>query len=181
MKARSRLVPPAAFLALIFVSTTCGDGPTAPAAPERTPSLYVGNTEPTASAGGPYSGTEGVAITFDASASSDPEADYPLTYAWDFESDGVVDTTTTAATVEHAYPDEGTGTYTATLTVTDSASLSSVVAATAEVSVANDAPVPTLPAELSTTAGEIFALNGTLADKGAEDGPWSVIYDRGDG
>ena len=181
MKARSRLVPPAAFVALIFVSTTCGDGPTTPAAPERTPSLYVGNTEPTASAGGPYSGTEGVAITFDASASSDPEADYPLTYAWDFESDGVVDTTTTAATVEHAYPDEGTGTYTATLTVTDSASLSSVAAATAEVTVANDAPAPTLPAELSTTAGEIFALNGTLADKGAEDGPWSVIYDWGDG
>ena len=181
MSARSRLVPSAALVALVFVSSVCGESPTAPDGGGAKPSLYVGNTEPTASAGGPYAGTEGVAVTFDASASADPESDYPLTYAWDFESDGVVDTTTTDAVVQHVYADEGSGAFTASLTVTDTAGLASLGSATAEVTVANDPPAVSLPAAVSATAGSPVALNGTLADKGVSDGPWSATYDWGDG
>src|SRR5207302_104932 len=39
------------------------------------------NRPPTAVAGGPYAGSEGAAIAFDGSASSDPDAD-ALSYAW---------------------------------------------------------------------------------------------------
>jgi len=80
----------------------------------------VNNVDPVADVGGPYSGSEGTAVTFDGSASFDISSadNASLTYEWDFG-----DTTTgTGITVNHIYddggPDPGT-TYTVTLTVTD--------------------------------------------------------------
>ncbi|MBM3501032.1 MAG: PKD domain-containing protein, partial [Armatimonadetes bacterium] len=64
-----------------------------------------------------HAGTE---VTLDGSGSSDPDGD-ALTYAWDFETDGTVDST--EAVVSHTY--NLGGPYTATLTVTDPASASS--------------------------------------------------------
>jgi VCBS repeat-containing protein len=55
-----------------------------------TAQVTVNNQAPTADAGGPYSGNEGSAISFDASGSSDPGGG-DLTYAWDFDEDGVYD------------------------------------------------------------------------------------------
>jgi len=57
---------------------------------------------PVANAGGPYFGTACDAITFDASASSDPNGEI-VSYAWDFENDGTIDITTDSSTVEYAY------------------------------------------------------------------------------
>lgn len=90
---------------------------------------------PVANAGGPYAGSEGSPITFDAAASSDPDAGDVLTYAWDF-GDG---TTGTGANPQHAYADNGS--YTATVTVTDGTGVYDQ--ATATVTVANVAPVIT--------------------------------------
>jgi len=75
-----------------------------------------GNRCPTANPGGPYVGLAGVPITFNGSASSDPDGN-PLTYAWDFDaSDGIqVDAVGVIAT--HTYAVDGP--YVATLTVTD--------------------------------------------------------------
>jgi PKD repeat protein len=70
------------------------------------------NGPPTANPGGPYAGTVGVPLSFDGSASSDPEGT-PLTYSWDF-GDGHQ---AHGAQVEHAYG--STGSYSVTLSVSD--------------------------------------------------------------
>src|SRR5439155_1492169 len=76
------------------------------------------NHPPTAAPGGPYSGAEGTAVTFDGSASSDPDGD-ALTYAWDF-GDGA---TGSGAKPTHSYADNGP--YSVTRTVSDTHSATS--------------------------------------------------------
>lgn len=70
------------------------------------------NQAPTANAGGPYSGDEGSAISFDGSGSSDPDGD-ALSYSWDF-GDGA---SGSGVSPSHTYA--AAGTYTVTLTVDD--------------------------------------------------------------
>src|SRR5881396_2294696 len=70
------------------------------------------NRPPTASAGGPYSGDAGQAISFNGASSTDPDND-PLSFAWDF-GDG---TTGTGATPSHSYRTPGS--FTVALTVSD--------------------------------------------------------------
>jgi len=85
------------------------------------------NRAPTAGAGGPYSGDTGAAISFDGTASSDPDGD-TLTYAWDF-GDGAM---ATGATPAHSYP--AAGTYTVSLVVNDGEFDSAPATSSAEVS-----------------------------------------------
>jgi len=70
------------------------------------------NQAPTADAGGPYTGTLNVPVSFDGSGSSDPDGD-ALTYSWDF-GDG-----TSGSGVNPMHPYTSTGTFTVTLTVDD--------------------------------------------------------------
>lgn len=70
------------------------------------------NDAPVAQAGENQTAHEGAIVSFDGSASSDPDGDV-LTYAWEF-GDGE---TATGETVSHVYGQEGT--YTVTLTVED--------------------------------------------------------------
>jgi len=83
-------------------------------------------TPPIANAGGPYSGTVNVAITFNGSASSDPDGSV-VSYQWNF-GDGA---DAAGAMPVHAYA--ATGTYTVTLTVTDSDGLTHSAPTTAQV------------------------------------------------
>ena len=82
----------------------------------------IGNAPPVARPGGPYA-SESV-VRFDGSASSDPNQNVPLTYAWDF-GDGA---TGTGATPTHTYATDGV--YTVTLIVTDTKSVASQPATT---------------------------------------------------
>ncbi len=77
-----------------------------------TPKIVARYQPPTADPGGPYSGVEGEAITFDGSGSSHPDKD-PLTFEWDF-GDGV---TATGAAPSHSY--SAVDIYTVTLTVSN--------------------------------------------------------------
>ncbi len=73
----------------------------------------INNVPPVADAGGPYSGSVGEEITFDASGSYDAGTADTLTYEWDF-GDG---STASGKVVTHAYSQAGN--YTVTLTVKD--------------------------------------------------------------
>ena len=83
------------------------------------------NHDPAADAGGPYSGTAGQAITFTGTG-SDPDAD-AITFAWAFSDGG----TASGASVAHTFV--AAGSYTATLTVSDTRGGSNTAAATVTV------------------------------------------------
>ncbi len=94
---------------------------------------------PIADAGGPYTGTEGVAVTLDASASTDPDDDIVL-YEWDTDYDGVTfdaDLTTTNATIDVTYDDDFAGTV--AVRVTDAEAQSDL--ATAAITINNAGPL----------------------------------------
>lgn len=84
----------------------------------------------------------GRTVTFDATASSDPDGTVS-TYKWDFTNDGVVDRILTAKTTEFTYPVDGA--FTARLVVTDDNFVSSE--ATRNLTVANRAPTAKISAD----------------------------------
>jgi PKD repeat protein len=84
---------------------------------------------PVANAGGPYTGTVGTAVSFSGAASSDPQGE-ALTYAWNFGDNA----TGTGVSPGHAYAT--TGTYTVSLTVTDTSNLTN--SATSKVTISID-------------------------------------------
>lgn len=91
------------------------------------------NNPPVAEANGPYAGDEGASIAFTGAGSFDPDfGDSIVSYAWNFGDSGVGSGPTPA----HTYADNGT--YTVTLTVTDS--FGATASDTALVAVADVAP-----------------------------------------
>jgi len=66
----------------------------------------------------PTSGPAPLAVTFDATKSSDPDGNI-IKYEWDFDGDGVYDQTKTIPTISHLYENNEMGINNATLRVTD--------------------------------------------------------------
>ena len=86
----------------------------------------IPNVPPTADPGGPYTGTAGVAVSFDGTGSSDSDGNI-ASYAWTF-GDGA---SGTGATPSHTYT--AAGSYTVTLTVTDNGGASATTTTTATI------------------------------------------------
>ncbi|HZF67714.1 MAG TPA: DNA/RNA non-specific endonuclease [Gemmatirosa sp.] len=138
--------------------------------------LETGDRPPVASAGGndaartSYVGSEGQPVTFAGSA-TDPDVGDVLTFAWDF-GDG---TRGTGAAPQHAYTDDGS--YTATLTVTDSHGVTD--AASVPVRIANVSPVVATFPGATILRGERYVAAGTFADPGAD--AWTATVEWGSG
>ena len=142
---------------------------------------YVGaNRAPTADVtASPTSGPPPLAVSFNGSASSDPDAGDTLTYVWDF-GDGSAAIETASPTTSHTYATAGT--FTASLRARDNHGATSA-ADTVRIDVGNTPPVPAIT---SPAAGQRFAVGETIALRGsatdAQDGAlpdtaltWTVL------
>jgi glucose/arabinose dehydrogenase/PKD repeat protein len=149
---------------------------------------YTGNSvnhPPTAAMSAtPEAGPAPLAVTFDASASSDPDSDDTLTYLWNF-GDGSPPLTTAATTSVHTYA--AAGTFQATLRVRDN-HLAESPPAVRQIAVGNDPPVPTIVTPAASdlfSVGQEITLSGSATDH--EDGAlpasaltWRVLLHHND-
>jgi|GEM_PF-3016537 len=108
---------------------------------------------PVASAGGPYTGVAGSAVSFSGAGSTDPKNEV-LTYAWTFGDGG----TATGVAPNHTYASAGTYTVKLTLTNTDNLSNSSTTSAT--ITAAPQAPVANAGGPYSGVAGTAVSFSG---------------------
>ncbi len=113
-----------------------------------------GNQAPVSQINGPYTGTTGVALTFDSSGSTDSDGNI-ASYSWNF-GDG---TTGSGASPSHSY--SAAGSYTVSLTVTDNDNASSnKVTTTVTISdSANIAPGANINGPYSGTTGVVVAFS----------------------
>jgi hypothetical protein len=157
-------------LSALEIKRVIAAGPTGKCEPGSEPPP---NGRPVAAAGGPYSGSEGGPLTFDGSASSDPDND-ALTYAWNF-GDGV---TGSGAKPSKAYADDGS--YTVTLTVSDAKGGVSETAMTSA-TIANAAPTGSFNAPTTVTENARLVLSiQSMSDPGGNDAI-QYAFDCGDG
>jgi PKD repeat protein len=134
--------------------------------------VFIGNRTPTAAlTATPTSGLPPLSVSFDASASTDPEGD-ALTYAWRF-GDG---TTATGATADKQYPE---GTYTADVTVTDTAGNKSTKSV--KITAVNKSPTVSFKySPPGAVPGEAITFDGS-ASTDPEGYPLSYAWNFGDG
>ena len=145
----------------------------------RRVSFTPANQSPTAVATAtPTAGPAPLAVQFDGSGSSDPDAGDTLSYAWDLDGDGQYDDSTVVAP-SHTFTSQGV--YTASLRVTDSHGAASTAAVT--ISVGNTAPTATITSPAPGTTwkvGDLIQFAGAATDE--QDGPlppsalsWTLI------
>ncbi|MDI2128180.1 LamG-like jellyroll fold domain-containing protein [Yinghuangia seranimata] len=134
---------------------------------------YTGNRPVARVTANPTNGTVPLTVAFDGSTSSDPDAGQTLTYAWDFDRNGTVDSTAAAPSFTYTTP----GTYHPSLTVTDPTGLTG----TAEVTVvAGNSPptavVDTPAASLTWKVGDPIPYSGHATDLQDGNLPASALH-----
>lgn len=112
------------------------------------------NASPVASAGQYATVSPGEKVSFDASASKDPDGTI-ISYVWDF-GDG---TKGSGIKAPHAY--EKPGVYTATLTVTDNAGVKNSTAVDKVNTKVNASPKAKTVLDFTVAEGELFSLDGS--------------------
>ncbi len=138
------------------------------------------NQSPTADAGGPYSGYEGLLIEVDGANASDPDGG-PLSYLWTVDHPELC-SFTDAATLDPGLTCADNGSYTITLTVDDG--VNTPVSSEATVDVGNVPPlvesitIPINPIELGAPVSVSAGFNDPA---GVYDEPYTCSVDFGDG
>jgi PKD repeat protein len=130
---------------------------------------------PVADPNGPYTGTVGIAVTFDGSGSSDPDGTI-VAYDWDF-GDGSVGT---GVSPTHTYGTDGV--FTVTLTVTDDDGLTDSAATTATIGIGPLPPVADPNGPYSGAVGVPVLFDGTgSTDPNGNETIVAYDWDFGDG
>ncbi len=125
----------------------------------------------------PATGAAPLAVTADASGSSDPQGQ-ALTYAFDF-GDGTVVGPQAAASATHTYASAGT--FTAKVTVTDTSGLSAVAQKTVSVSAAAQAPTAVLSVSPATGAAPLAVTADASGSSDPQGQALTYAFDFGDG
>jgi PKD repeat protein/glucose/arabinose dehydrogenase len=122
----------------------------------------AGNQPPVAEAtANPTTGAAPLTVAFDGTGSSDPDGD-PLSYEWDLDGDGAYDDSTAA---QPSYTYTATGSYTASLRVTDSPGASDTDSVT--ITAGNTPPaavINTPPAGTTWKVGDVISFSGSATD-----------------
>jgi glucose/arabinose dehydrogenase/PKD repeat protein len=127
----------------------------------------------------PTSGATPLAVTFEGTASSDPEGT-TLTYEWDLDGDGAYDDSTSP---QPTYTYNTAGNYQVGLRVTDGQGSSDTLDQALTISAGNTTPTATIDTPLPTTTwkvGDTINFSGSAADQqdgslGASKLTWSLI------
>jgi PKD repeat protein len=128
-----------------------------------TVNVTVNNVLPIANAGGPYSGSESIPLTFTGSA-KDPGAD-TFTYEWDFDdSDGITYTDATGPNPSWTWPDDFSGSIYLRVTDDDGG----VGTAIASVIINNIAPNANAGGPYSGNENSSLTLTGSATDSGTD-------------
>ncbi len=122
---------------------------------------------PVANAGGPYTGIIGTSLTFNGASSTDPQGE-SLTYAWNF-GDGA---TGAGARSTHVYT--VVGTYTVSLTVTNSSNLANTAAGTATVTSPMTATLASVGPNTSNVATTAANYGATTIETLAYGNPYRI-------
>ncbi len=141
-----------------------------------TASITVPDLPPTASHGGPYTGSEGTAVALSGSG-SDPNGG-AVTYDWDLNNDGTYETP--GQSLNYTWVDNNT--YTIRFRVTSSTMQTTVVTTTATIS--NVAPTATFNAPTSVNEGDTVTLSLTSpSDPSTDDttAGFTYAFDCGSG
>jgi subtilisin family serine protease len=133
------------------------------------------DARPVASPVNASTGNKGVAMTFDGTASTDPNGKAIKSYAWNFGDASSASNTATTAQASHTYLRAGK--YTVSLTVTDAANLTDTKTST--VTIANIVPAITSFLGATLLQGETYAATGGFRDDDPDS--WAATVDYGDG
>ncbi len=137
--------------------------------------IHLGDYNPTASAGGPYSGKEGEIIELNMSASSDSGWFAGISeYAWDWNQDKEFDFKTKYSKITHRFNDDFIG-Y-AVLRVTDNSG--KVGYDTAYFNITNVAPTVEAGNDIVCEEGDSLSFSAVIEDPG--DDTISIFWDFGD-
>ncbi|WP_455211666.1 PKD domain-containing protein [Kaarinaea lacus] len=136
--------------------------------------VAVPNVPPVAEISGPTNGTEGVAVSFDGSGSSDPDGSV-VAYDWDFGDNSAG----AGATVTHTYT---AGTYTVTLTVTDDMGATGDTTLTIDIAASTEpqAPIADAGGPYEAEVGAAVQFDGS-ASTDPDGSIASYSWDFGDG
>ncbi len=129
---------------------------------------------PIARSNGPYQGVEGTPISFSAAGSRDSEG--IAFYAWDWNSDGIFDDSTTIESITHTYFDD----YQGQVTLRVRSNRGKMTTAQSAATIQNAAPIVELGADQTLNEGTNFHFSAQVTDPGVAD-VLRYDWDFGDG